>query len=211
MAVATLILSVTTAPNPTVTNAQNVELAACANTLPKSSGTSVLKAAQTIAAGEPFDGGMKMFDRGASCAGKAEGGYSDAVFQTAAGGSLSNVIIGPNQIEGVHCQGACALTNMWWSAVCEDAFSIKKQSSSQTTYVKGGGAFGADDKVVQHNDAGTVSISDCVVEEFSKLYRSCGNCDSMYERHVIMDGITATSGSELAGRSLNFRPSPKQS
>jgi tRNA G37 N-methylase TrmD len=57
-------------------------------------------------------------------------------------------------------------TNVWWSAVCEDAFSIKKQSSSQTTYIKGGGAFGADDKVVQHNGAGTVSISDFVVEDF---------------------------------------------
>jgi hypothetical protein len=100
-------------------------------------------------------------------------------------------------------------TNVWWSAVCEDAFSIKKQSSSQTTYIKGGGAFGADDKVVQHNGAGTVSISDFVVEDFGKLYRCCGNCDSMYESHVIMDGVTATSGSELAGWSPNSRPFSK--
>jgi U3 small nucleolar RNA-associated protein 14 len=38
-----------------------------------------------------------------------------------------------------------------------------------------------------------------VVDDFGRLYRSCGNCDSTYERHVVMDGITATSGSELAG------------
>jgi hypothetical protein len=204
LAVATLILSATAALNPAPTAAPNVKLAARASSLPKSSGTSVLKAVQTIAAGKSFDGGMKMFDRGVSCTGQDEGGDSDAVFQIEAGGSLSNVIIGPNQVEGVHCQGACTLTNVWWSAVCEDAFSIKKQTSSQTTYIKGGGAFGADDKVVQHNGAGTVSISDFVVEDFGKLYRSCGNCDSMYERHVIMDGITATSGSELAGMSLNI-------
>lgn len=72
--------------------------------LPASSGTSVLKAVQTIAAGKSFDGGMKMYDRGVSCTGQSEGGDSDAVFQIEAGGSLSNVIIGPNQIEGVHCQ-----------------------------------------------------------------------------------------------------------
>lgn len=82
--------------------------------LPASSGTSALSAVKTIAAGESFDGGMVMFDRGVSCTGQAEGGDSDAVFQLEDGASLSNVIIGPNQIEGIHCQGACSLTN-----VCE--------------------------------------------------------------------------------------------
>jgi hypothetical protein len=202
LAVATLNLSATAAPNPTITDAPNVKLAKRASSLPASSGTSVLKVAQTIAAGESFDSRMVMFDRGLDCTRQDEGGDSDAVFQIGAGGSLSNVIIGPNQIEGVHCHGACTLTNVWSSAVCEDAFSIKKQSSSQTTYVKGAGVFGADDKVVQHNGAGTVSISAFVVEDFGKLYRSCGNCDLMYKRHVIMDGFTATSGSELAGKFL---------
>lgn len=169
------------------------------DSLPASSGSSTFSAAQTIAAGESFDGGLVMYDRGVSCTGQAEGGDSDAVFQLEAGASLSNVIIGPNQIEGVHCQGACTLTNVWWSAVCEDAFTVKNQDAGDTTTISGGGAFGADDKVIQHNGAGTISISDFTVETFGKLYRSCGNCDSMYERHVIMDGITATDGSELAG------------
>jgi hypothetical protein len=197
---AVLILGATATPSPTITASPNHRLKARASTLPESSGTSALSAAQTIAAGDSFDGGMVMYDRGVSCTGQDEGGESDAVFQIEEGGSLSNVIIGPNQIEGVHCQGACTLTNVWWSAVCEDAFSIKNQDSGDTTYIKGGGAFGADDKVVQHNGAGTVSISNFVVEDFGKLYRSCGNCDSMYERHVIMDGITATEGSEIAGK-----------
>lgn len=115
--------------------------------LPASSGTSALSAAQTIAAGESFDGGMVMFDRGVECSGQAEGGDSDAVFQIEEGGSISNVIIGPNQIEGIHCQGACTLTNVWWSAVCEDAFSIKNQEAGATTKINGGGAFNAEDKV----------------------------------------------------------------
>ncbi|KAM3074292.1 hypothetical protein ACMFMG_002896 [Clarireedia jacksonii] len=172
--------------------------------VPASSGTSALSAVQTIAAGESFDGGMVMFDRGVSCTGQSEGGDSDAVFQIEEGGSLSNVIIGPNQIEGVHCQGACTLTNVWWSAVCEDAFTIKNQDAGATTKISGGGAFGAEDKVFQHNGAGTLSVSDFTVDTFGKLYRSCGNCKTMYERHVIMDSITATDGKEIASINYNY-------
>jgi hypothetical protein len=48
--------------------------------IPASSGTSALSAVQTIAAGESFDGGMFVYDRGQSCTGQSEGGDSDAVF-----------------------------------------------------------------------------------------------------------------------------------
>lgn len=111
--------------------------------LPASSGTSVLSAVKTIAAGESFDGGMMMYDRGVSCTGQTEGGGKDAVFVLEKGASISNVIIGPRQIEGIHCNGGCSLSNVWWSAVCEDAFTIKKQSASETTKIAGGGAYGA--------------------------------------------------------------------
>ena len=174
--------------------------------MPASSGTSVLSAVQTIAAGESFDGGMVAFDRGVSCTGQEEGGDSDAVFEIEDGGSLSNVIIGPNQIEGVHCYGSCTLTNVWWSAVCEDAFTIKEQSDSGTTTITGGGAYGAEDKVLQHNGGGTMSVSGFTVDDFGKLYRSCGNCDEMPARHIILDDITATSGSTLVGKSARSLP-----
>ncbi|KXH47551.1 pectate lyase [Colletotrichum nymphaeae SA-01] len=172
--------------------------------LPASSGTSVLKAAQTVAAGASFDGGMKAFDRGVSCTGQAEGGDSDAVFILEKGAKLSNVIIGPNQIEGVHCNGGCTLDNVWWAAVCEDAFTIKNQDAGETTTITSGGAFGAEDKVLQHNGAGTLSVSGFTVETFGKLYRSCGNCKSMYERHIILDNINASSGKLLAGINSNY-------
>ncbi|GKT53973.1 pectate lyase [Colletotrichum tofieldiae] len=178
--------------------------APAAGGLPASSGTSVLKAAQTVAAGQSFDGGMVAFDRGVSCTGQAEGGDSDAVFILEKGAKLSNVIIGPNQIEGVHCNGGCSLDNVWWSAVCEDAFTIKKQEAGETTTITSGGAFGAEDKVLQHNGAGTLSVSGFTVETFGKLYRSCGNCKTMYERHVIFDSINASSGKLLAGINSNY-------
>lgn len=175
-------------------------------TLPASSGTSALSAVKTIAAGETFDGGMVAYDRGVSCTGQEEGDDSDAVFEIEDGGSLSNVIIGPNQIEGVHCYGACTLTNVWWSAVCEDAFTIKEQEDGKTTTITGGGAFDADDKVLQHDGGGTLEVSGFYVENFGKVYRSCGNCDDMPTRHVVMDNVYAVEGSEIVGKYIRFRP-----
>ncbi|TDZ32229.1 putative pectate lyase D [Colletotrichum spinosum] len=172
--------------------------------MPTPAGKVVLKAAQVIAAGQSFDGENKQYDRGVSCTGQAEGGDSDAVFILEKGAKLSNVIIGPDQIEGVHCMGGCALVNVWWPAVCEDAFTVKKQDAGETTTIIGGGASGAEDKVIQHNGAGTISISGFKVTNFGKLYRACGNCETSAERHVIFNNIEATDGKLLAGINTNF-------
>jgi hypothetical protein len=98
------------------------------------------------------------------------------------------------------------LTNVWWSAVREDAFTIKVQDAGETTTINGGGAFGAEVKVLQHNGEGTLSVSRFTVDNFGKVYRFCGNCDDMFERHVIMEDITATSGSQIAGESSDVHP-----
>lgn len=119
-------------------------------TFPQSSGTSALAAAKTIAAKATFDGGMKQWDRSSNtCQGQTEGGDKDAVFILEDGATLSNAIIGPNNGEGVHCLGTCTLNNIWWVDVCEDAATFKQTSG--TSYVNGGGAKGASDKVLQHN------------------------------------------------------------
>lgn len=117
---------------------------------------------------------------------------------------LTASLVGPNQIEGVHCNGGCSITNVWWDAVCEDAFSIKEQADGETTTINGGGATGASDKVIQHNGGGTVSINDFTVSDFGKLYRSCGNCDEMPARHVIVSGGSATNGDILVGINSNM-------
>ncbi|KFA70241.1 hypothetical protein S40285_08262 [Stachybotrys chlorohalonatus IBT 40285] len=171
---------------------------------PEGGASSVLDAPMTIAAGDSFDGGNAVFDRGTSCTGQAEGGDSDAVFILEKGATLSNVVIGPNQIEGVHCNGGCKLENVWWDAVCEDAFSIKKQDDGETTTISGGGAKGAQDKVIQHNGGGTVVINDFTVSDFGKMYRSCGNCDEMPARHVKITGGAATNGDIIAGINSNM-------
>jgi hypothetical protein len=162
---------------------------AASGTMPAAAGESTLS--QTMIVTGEFDGGMKRFGRGVSCTGQAEGGDSDAVFSIENGGTLRNVIIGADQIEGVHCQGACTIENVWWEDVCEDALTFKKDGDGTVT---GGGAMGAADKVIQHNGVGTISIGGFTVSDFGKLYRSCGNCKTMGERHVKIDKVKATGG-----------------
>lgn len=175
---------------------------AATTTFPQAAGESTLSEPMVVT-GE-FDGGMVRFGRGVDCSGQSEGGDSDAVFQIEEGGTLKNVIIGADQSEGVHCMGACTIENVWWEAVCEDALTIKQESG--VSYVIGGGAKGAEDKVIQHNGGGTVSVSGFYVSDFGKLYRSCGNCKTMYERHVILDNIIADGGSAtLVGINSNYK------
>ncbi|KAL1627229.1 hypothetical protein SLS56_006468 [Neofusicoccum ribis] len=169
------------------------------NVMPASSGYVVLPSATTVTT---FDGGMKKYDRGLTCTGQEEGGDSDAVFLVASGGTLKNVIIGAKQSEGVHCLGPCTIQNVWWEDVCEDALTIKQ--SSGTSYIVGGGAFHASDKIIQHNGGGTVSIKDFYAEDFGKVYRSCGNCGTQYKRTVTMSGVWAVNGDLLAGVNSNY-------
>lgn len=167
--------------------------------IPSSKGSVTFDAAEEVSG--TFDGGLKTYGRGVSCTGQAEGGDSDAVFILKDGATLKNAIIGADQIEGVHCEGSCTIENVWWAAVCEDALSLKGDGDATVT---GGGATGAEDKVIQHNGAGTVTIDGFTVVDFGKLYRSCGNCKESAERHVVIKNVVAESGKLLAGINSNF-------
>ncbi|KAI9726719.1 MAG: hypothetical protein M1834_008654 [Cirrosporium novae-zelandiae] len=168
--------------------------------IPSAVGTITLSEPKVVT-GE-FDCKLYRYDRGTTCGGQSEGGASDAVFQVKEGGTLKNCIIGAKQSEGVHCLGSCTIKNVWWENVCEDALTIKQTKG--TSYIIGGGAKSASDKVIQHNGGGTVSISDFYVTDFGKLYRSCGNCKKQYERHVIIKGVKASSGKTLVGINPNY-------
>ncbi|CCA75760.1 probable pectate lyase [Serendipita indica DSM 11827] len=173
--------------------------------LPPSSGYVALPTTSVISGS--FDGGMKRYDRAGSsggCQGQTETGESDAVFSLQPGATISNVIIGANQAEGIHCQGTCRLVNIWWQDVCEDAATFKQTGSGDVSYVIGGGAFHASDKIFQHNGAGTVSISNFYASDFGKLYRACGNCAQSYRRNVIVNNARLESGSSGVGINTNF-------
>ena len=111
------------------------------------------------------------------------------LFEVANGGTLQNVILGAPAADGVHCRGTCTLRNVWWEDVGEDAATLKGSSSSQTMTIENGGAKGAADKMFQHNGPGTMIIRNFCAQDFGKLYRSCGNCSSQYQRNVQMDNV----------------------
>ncbi|KAK6209727.1 pectate lyase [Colletotrichum tabaci] len=172
-------------------------------TFPTPKGAQNLAAVKTIAAGQSFDGGMQLWDRSPStCKGQSEGGNKDAVFILEEGSTLSNVVIGPNNGEGIHCLGSCTLNNVWFQKVCEDAVTFKQQSG--TSFVNGGGAQDAADKVLQHNGGGTVAVRNYFCKNCSKLYRSCGNCKTQTARHATFDNVRLDGGKVLAGVNGNL-------
>lgn len=102
------------------------------------------------------DLGNREFDRGQPCDTDADTGSDSAVFILNDGATLSNVIIGANALEGVHCKGSCTVRNVWFRDVCEDAVSVLGTGNA---LIQGGGATNAKDKVIQHNGRGTVTVS----------------------------------------------------
>ncbi|CEG48991.1 pectate lyase [Plasmopara halstedii] len=162
---------------------------------PASKGTVYFKEPYRVKKGQTFDGGMKTYARtDIKCAGQQESGWETAVFMVEPGATLKNVIIGKDQMEGVHCdQSDCTIQNVWWNDVCEDALSIKGGTTSSVTKVIGGGARSADDKVIQHNGLGTVIIEGFYAQNFGKLYRSCGTCGDK-SRTVSLTNILAVDG-----------------
>ncbi|KAF4027669.1 Pectate lyase [Phytophthora infestans] len=138
---------VTAALAATATIASGASMRAeAARAWPASQGDEFFDEPYVVKKGEVYDGKMKTFQRSnVKCAGQRESGWQTAVFRVEPGGTLKNVIIGQDQMEGVHCeQSGCTIENV--------------------------------DKVIQHNGYGTVSIEGFYVEDFGKLYRSCGTC-----------------------------------
>lgn len=86
--------------------------------IPTRSGDKVaLPAASTISGVNDY--ANKEFDRGHPCDSDEDTGSENAVFILEDGATLSNVIIGADSLEGVHCEGACTLKNVWFRDVCE--------------------------------------------------------------------------------------------
>lgn len=81
-----------------------------------------------------------------------------------------------------------------------------RQGDGYVSYINGGGAQYADDKVLQHDGFGTVEIKNFFVNGYGKLYRSCGNCrKNGHARHVKMNNIYALNGKTLIGINVNYQ------
>ncbi|MGW6929129.1 pectate lyase [Lentzea sp. NPDC054927] len=177
---------------------------AAGSTFPTPSGPSPTGATIKVPKGT-YDGGMKRFYGTGNLGSGGQNENQDPIFQLADGATLKNVVLGAPAADGVHCLGTCTLTNVWWEDVGEDAATFKGTSSSQTMTVNGGGARKASDKVFQHNGPGTMIIRNFQVDDFGKLYRSCGNCKTQHKRNVVLENITAFSpGKTLVGINTNY-------
>ncbi|UPK95079.1 hypothetical protein LCI18_006014 [Fusarium solani-melongenae] len=178
--------------------------AAVTTTLPASAGVQNEPTAIPVPKGGKYNGGMKRFVRNpTTCKDQYETGEKDASFILEDGATLSNVIIDRSSGEGVHCKGTCTLNNVWWADVCEDAATFKQKSGTST--INGGGAFKAQDKVLQFNGRGTLNVNDFYVEDYGKLVRNCGNCEGNGgPRNINIKGVVAKNGGELCGVNHNY-------
>ncbi|MHB9753492.1 pectate lyase [Streptomyces sp. BYX5S] len=152
-----------------------------------------------------LDGGLKRYYGSGDLGGDGQEEGQDPIFNLKDGAVLKNVIIGSPAADGVHCAGSCTLENVWWEDVGEDAATFKGTSSSAAYKVVGGGARKADDKVLQFNGAGTLTVSGFQVSDFGKLVRSCGNCSTQHKRTVVVDDVDVTApGKSLVGINSNY-------
>ena len=161
---------------------------ASATTVPANKGSVALSATKVVSG--TFDGGMKRYYGTGALGTSGQSESQSALFDLPKGGTLKNVILGTPAADGVHCEA-----------------TFKPSSTSATMTVRGGGALHASDKVFQHNGVGgTFVIDGFQVQDFGKLYRSCGNCKSAQgKRTVVIKNITATyKGSALAGINTNY-------
>ncbi|MDR7275178.1 pectate lyase [Catenuloplanes atrovinosus] len=128
----------------------------------------------------------------------------DPLFRLAAGATLTNVVLGAPAADGIHCAGSCTLRNVTWQDVGEDAATFR--GTNATVLVEGGSAAKAADKVFQDNRGagGSVTIRNFSVNDFGKLYRSCGNCSTQAARSVTLQNITASDGDVLVGINVNY-------
>lgn len=94
---------------------------------------------------------------------------------------------------------------MAWEDVGEDAATFKGTSDTARYAVVGGGARQADDKVLQFNGAGTLTVRGFQVGDFGKLVRSCGNCSEQHKRTVVIDDVDITApGKSIVGINTNY-------
>ncbi|WP_344607917.1 pectate lyase [Streptomyces glaucus] len=177
--------------------------AGAATAWPTANGSKAVKS--TIPVSGTYDGKMQKFYGSGALGGDSQDEGQDPIFELADGAVLKNVVIGTPAADGVHCKGSCTLQNVWWLDVGEDAASFKGKSSSATYKVIGGGAKNADDKVLQFNGAGTLTVTDFRVENAGKLVRSCGNCSTQYKRTIVLSDIDVTAPMKsIVGVNANY-------
>jgi pectate lyase len=170
--------------------------------MPAATATVQLTAPLIVPAGTIFDGGNRRYNL--SGGGQDEG--QPPVIQVENGATVRNVIVGTLAADGIHCMGSCTLERVFWEDVGEDAATGKGPTGSVMT-INCGAAYGAADKIFQHNGRGEVRISNFYAEAsgVSKLYRSCGDCtNNGGPRKVFINNVATRNVGTTTGVNYNY-------
>ena len=167
---------------------------------PEASGSVKVDETIRLAEGETLDGDLvRYYGIGDGSQDESQ----DPMFRLEDGATLRNVIIGAPAGDGVHCYGSCLLENVWWEDVGEDA-GTSKGSSTGTMTISGGGARDSEDKIFNHNSAGTMVVKNFQADGFGKLVRSCGSCGSQYKRKIVVENCKLSNGKVVVGVNVNL-------
>jgi pectate lyase C len=136
-----------------------------------STGSQAITATIRVTSGT-FDGGCRTYNpSGALGDGSQEEGQ-DPAFRVENGATLRNAILGNNGVDGVHFYNGGNLQNFRWTNVGEDAFTVRTAGS--TVNVSGVTGVNSEDKFAQVNDASTLNVSNCIVDNAGKFLRQNG-------------------------------------
>ncbi|GKT72609.1 LOW QUALITY PROTEIN: pectate lyase [Colletotrichum tofieldiae] len=198
-------------------------------TIPTRAGSIISLSAPSAISGSK-DLGNREYDRGRSCETDVETPGGHPVFILEDGATLSNVIIGAGQVEGIHCRGACTLKNVWFRRACDFASPpptimlryrslvkiIRKTNflnqpdsiilnGNGNVLVEGGGVQGRAETAVFHKGRGTVTVKNFTAIDSGRLYRSCGDCfNNGGPRNIVVENLKAKNINLIAGINSNF-------
>lgn len=133
----------------------------------------------------------------------------DPAFIISGGATLKNAILGNNGVDGVHFKGNGTLQNFRWSNIGEDAFTLKE---SGTIYITGVSGYNGEDKFGQVNAAGTINISNCIVDNVAKVIRQNGGTTFKMTVNIdrcqlsnLGEGVFRSDSSSSVGKLTNSR------
>jgi len=173
-----------------------------------SSGSQSITATIRVTSGT-YDGGCKTFNPSGDLGDGSQDEGQDPAFRVENGATLRNAILGNNGVDGVHFYNGGNLQNFRWTNIGEDAFTVK---SSGTVNISGVSGYNGEDKFGQINAAGTVNISNCIVDSVAKVIRQNGGTTFKTTVNIdrcqlsnLKEGVFRSDSSSSVARLTNSR------
>lgn len=140
--------------------------------MPEPKGEVTVNEPIVVKAGEVFDGGGKLYKAGPAL---GDGGQSEnqkPVFIIEPGGKVQNLQY--QGADGIHTKGDATIEDVWCRNAGEDAMTMK--GPGNVTWTRGG-IYGAEDKAIQINAGGSLTVEDATFDGFGKAIRTNGGKD----------------------------------